>query len=140
MLTQKIDGCSEGSFITIGDTIFAIVPNGTALHKEAQTATGSITYHDCYNYIADKYGVTQVNRDNHKYVSVLECYGFKEHNKPWVVSENTNGNYTGDQIIGRAITAVESDKKKRIKRDKFLTLYKYAYLSALHEEINNLVI
>lgn len=117
MLIKTLKGTQEGNILVIGTISFLIV-------REWSANSNVDPRRDLRNKITK-------NDSTGGHPLALELYGYKEFDKNWVLSENHLSGWSE----GRALNAIDTDKKTRLKRDVFIERAKEMYETALQEEI-----
>ena len=134
MRIQKIQGASEGYFLTIGDTMFAI-----GLCYNTQVLSNELYSKFSHEQMVAYHTVTADIRNNSRHSSpqptgeislAFAPFAYKQPNKPWVLSKNPNS----DQMIGRVLSNTNYDKRDRLSYEEFLEQLIPVYAEACHKE------
>jgi len=120
MTIQKVKGCSEGFYITIGDYMFACVyawPYGQ--HKDQSHHNKSLS-----------------PQPKGSMTFGLVCYAFKPLNGDWILRMNDGGSMY-KQLAGRLLNSINLDKRIRLPYEQFKPLVESTYRDALISEANS---
>ena len=120
MTLQKIAGCSEGYYLTIGRTQFAVL----------RAHTYKLDKHKKYQVEQAKEQSPQPGYNPGEINTAFVAYAFRPAGSDWVLSRNVNGS----QLIGRLLNSITNSKSERIPYDEFYPLVQSAYMQALVEE------